>query len=99
MAEYIKEQVKTTRQAILDKAEAIYRGNRDGQYGQRERNFEAIAALWTAYSGYELGPADVAAMMALLKIARMGSGHYKEDNVVDAVNYLLFAAELGEGSH
>lgn len=50
------EQVKTTRQAILDKAEAIYRGNRDGQYGQRERNFEAIAALWTAYSGYELGP-------------------------------------------
>lgn len=38
-------------------------------------------------------------MMALLKIARMGSGHYKEDNVVDAVNYLLFAAELGEGSH
>ena len=84
------------RETILAKAEEIYQGNRAGQYGRRERNFASIAALWTAYTGFELSPADVAAMMALLKIARMGSGHYKEDNVVDAVNYLLFAAELGE---
>ena len=90
------EQVKTTRQAILDKAEAIYRGNRSGQYGRRERNFETIAGMWAAYLGRYISPADVAAMMALLKVARMGSGHYKEDNYVDAVNYLLFAAELEE---
>lgn len=84
------------RETILAKAEEIYQGNRAGQYGQRERNFESISALWSAYLGRDVSPADVAAMMALLKIARMGSGHYKEDNVVDAVNYLLFAAELGE---
>jgi|GEM_PF-1202935 len=84
------------REAILAKAQEIYEGNRDGQYGKRERNFEAIAGLWSAWLGREITPADVAAMMALLKIARMGSGHYKEDNYVDAVNYLLFAAELEE---
>lgn len=83
------------REAILAKAREIYEGNREGQYGRRERTFEAIAGLWSAWLGREISAADVAAMMALLKIARMGSGHYKEDNYVDAVNYLLFAAELG----
>lgn len=83
------------RESILARAQEIYQGNRAGQYGRRERNFEAIAGMWAAYLGRYISPADVAAMMALLKVARMGSGHYKEDNYVDAVNYLLFAAELG----
>lgn len=87
---------QTARETILAKAEEIYQGNRAGQYGQRERNFETIAGLWSAYLGSEVTPCQVATMMALLKVARMRSGHYKEDNYVDAVNYLLFAAELEE---
>lgn len=84
------------RERILAEAQEIYDGNRQGQYGSRERNFELIAGLWSAYLGTEVTPGQVATMMALLKIARMRSGHYKTDNYVDAVNYLLFAAELEE---
>lgn len=87
----------SVRERILAEAQEIYEGNRQGQYGNRERNFEMIAGLWSAYLGSEVTPGQVASMMALLKVARMRSGHYKTDNYVDAVNYLLFAAELEEG--
>ena len=39
-------------------------------------------------------PEDVAVMMALLKIARIKTGKFKEDRFVDACGYLACAAEL-----
>ena len=56
------------------------------------------AIFWSEYLGAEITPSDVGIMMALMKIARISSGHYKEDNYVDVVNYLLFAAELNEAA-
>lgn len=94
-----KEQTRdvNVREAILAKANEIASGHRVGMYGQPERNFETIATYWSEYlGGIEITPGDVGIMMALLKIARIGSHHYKEDNYVDAVNYLLFSAELNQ---
>ena len=86
------------REEILRKANEIAKGNRAGMYGQPERNFQTIAIFWSEYLGAEITPSDVGIMMALMKIARISSGHYKEDNYVDVVNYLLFAAELNEAA-
>lgn len=41
-----------------------------------------------------LDPFDVAAMLALLKIARIASGHAKEDNWVDLAGYAACGGEL-----
>ena len=85
-----------SREAIIEKANQIAAGSRQGMYGKPERNFRTIAGLWSAYLGAEISPDQVCVMMTLLKVARMRSGHYREDNAVDAVNYLLFAAELAQ---
>lgn len=41
-----------------------------------------------------LDPYDVAAMLALLKIARIASGHAKEDNWIDLAGYAACGGEL-----
>lgn len=41
-----------------------------------------------------LDPYDVAAMLSLLKIARIASGHAKEDNWIDLAGYAACGGEL-----
>ena len=41
-----------------------------------------------------LDPFDVAAMLSLLKIARIASGHAKEDNWIDLAGYAACGGEL-----
>lgn len=41
-----------------------------------------------------LGPDDVAAMMMLLKIARIATGEPKEDNWIDAAGYAACGGEI-----
>ncbi len=54
--------------------------------------------MWSAYlrkkDHQELTPRDVAAMMALLKIARIASGQAKDDNWFDLCGYAACGAEL-----
>lgn len=45
-----------------------------------------------------ISPKDVAAMLALLKIARIGSGHAKADNWIDLSGYAACGGEL-ESAH
>ena len=52
-----------------------------------------IAALWTAYTGTDVTPKDVAMMMALLKIARAKAGS-KPDTYVDLAGYAACGAEI-----
>lgn len=87
----------TTRAEILDAAKKIVTGDREKQYGSPEDNFDVIARLWTTYAGHSFTPVDVAVMMALLKVARIKTGHYKTDSYVDACGYLACAAEIAEG--
>ena len=94
--------LKTIREATLDAAKKCVCGDRDKQYGIPENNFKTIAALWTAYVASSHGldvspvfdPADVAAMMALLKIARISTGKDKADSWIDGCGYLACGAEV-----
>ena len=89
-----------TRKDILEAAQKCVCGDREQDYGSPERNFETIAKMWNAYicanTGYSkmLEAKDVAAMLALLKIARIASGHAKEDNWVDLAGYAACGGEI-----
>lgn len=95
-----------TRKDILQTAEKMVNGDRQDDYGTPENNFSRIAELWCAYLGPQLNaaisPVDVAAMLSLLKIARIASGHGKSDNWIDLAGYAACGGELqsmddGEG--
>lgn len=92
------------RTEVLQTAEKTVNGNRDQDYGSPENNFETIGILWSAYlrsakSDINLAvngivPKDVAAMLGLLKIARIASGREKADNWVDLAGYAACGGEL-----
>ena len=92
-----------TRSEILDAAKICVCGEREQDYGSPERNFETIAEFWETYlkkrcvnAGADLTieAHDVAALLALLKIARICSGHAKNDNWVDLAGYAACGGEL-----
>ena len=82
------------RKEILDRALACVCGDREQDYGSPENNFRTIADMWSAFMGIEITPTEVAAMMALLKIARVASGHSKADNWIDLACYAACGGEL-----
>ena len=90
--------MEMTRLECLKMADKCVNGNREQDYGTPENNFGTIAKLWNAYlhsvRKSDLEPHDVAAMMGLVKIARIGSGNAKEDNWVDLAGYAACGAEL-----
>lgn len=84
----------TIREAVLKDAIHCVCGDREQDYGTPENNFTLIAELWTAYSGMDFTPVDVAMMMALLKVARIRTGRGKMDSFVDIAGYAACAAEI-----
>lgn len=88
------------RAEILETAKKCVCGDREQDYGAPEKNFTDIAVMWTAYLVARekltecIYPKDVAAMLALLKIARIASGHVKADNWVDLAGYAACGGEL-----
>ena len=83
-----------TRKETLEAAAKCVCGDREQDYGSPENSFNIIAGLWSAYSGYEFEAKDVAAMLALLKIGRIATGHAKEDNWVDLAGYAACGCEI-----
>lgn len=87
-----------TRSEILAAAERCVVGDREQDYGRPESNFARIAAFWSTYLGRKLADdidaKDVAAMLALLKIARIASGHAKADNWIDLAGYAACGGEI-----
>lgn len=84
-----------TRSEILEAARKCVCGDREEDYGSPENNFNRIAALWEAYLGdRHLCAKDVAVMLALLKIGRIGGGHTKLDNWIDLAGYAACGGEL-----
>lgn len=86
--------MSTTRSEILAAAERCVVGDREQDYGSPESNFARIAEFWTTYLGYPVDAKDVAAMLALLKIARIASGHAKADNWIDLAGYAACGGEI-----
>ena len=92
---------KLTRADILHAAEKCVCGQREQDYGTPENNFKAIAELWEAYLNkactrgvnVRVEAKDVAAMMALLKIARIAAGGGKADSWIDLAGYAACGAE------
>ena len=87
------------RAEILAAAERCVCGEREQDYGSPENNFQTVANLWIDYLTAKDEPLaieakDVAAMLALLKIARIASGHAKEDNWVDLAGYAACGGEI-----
>lgn len=92
-----------TREEILVAARQCVCGDRDQDYGDPETSFETIAALWEPYIREKcvspdvnvcITGADVEAMMALFKIARIATGHGKADNWIDLAGYAACGGEL-----
>ena len=88
----------TEREKILEEAKQIICEDRNNQYGEPEDNFANIAALWSIYLGVELDSYDVGMLMVLFKTARMISGRYKRDSLVDLIGYAACAAEGRKGN-
>ena len=86
-----------TRAEVLERAALIVNGDRDKQYGNPEDNFSRIAELWCAYLGAPdlVGAEDVAIMMMLMKVARLGASEYQsEDSWIDIAGYAACGAEI-----
>jgi len=82
-----------TRKECLDAAAGCVLKDRQNQYGKPEDCFGMIARMWGAYLGVCVSAHDVAAMMALLKIARFRHNPSHEDNAVDLAGYAACMVE------
>lgn len=86
-----------TQKELLETAFQCVCGDREQDYGSPENNFKKIAAFWSTYLECHIAAADVAAMLGLLKIARIASGHAKEDNWIDLAGYAACGGEIESG--
>lgn len=95
-----KEQEPWTRKRVLSEAEKCVCGQREQDYGTPEDSFNLIAKLWTTYVStgsivdLVFDAKDVAAMMALLKIARISENPAHMDSWVDLTGYAACGGEI-----
>jgi len=87
------------RSEILEQAKQYVTVDREATHGNMENNFKTIAELWTAYLGYDVVSEDVAAMMTLLKIARLKSNPHSAEHWIDACGYMACGGELATKGH
>ena len=93
-----------TRRTVLETAIKTICEDRLDQYGDPENNFQTIADMWTTYlraaevisppTDAVIMPHDVAAMMCMLKLARVATGAAKLDNWVDLAGYAALGGEM-----
>ena len=84
----------SVRARVLRTAEEYVTKDRASEHGDMEDNFKSIAAYWSQHLNTEVSAVDVAIMMTLLKIARLGSNEANLDNWVDGCGYLACGGEL-----
>ena len=91
------------RAEILKAADECVNGARAQDRGEPEDSFGCVAEFWEVYFKYRLAycagtisilPQDVAAMMGLLKLARIATGRSDPDNWVDLAGYAACGGEL-----
>ena len=91
-----KVNVKWTRETVLEEAKRCVCGHREQDYGTPEGNFQKIGDLWSIYldCNVKIDANDVAAMMALLKIARISVNPEHMDSWVDLAGYAACGGEI-----
>ena len=83
------------REECLNSAKECVTKDRQNTYGSPEDNFKRIAKLWNSYlNEVVVNEVDVAVMLALLKVARIGSGNAHPDNWIDLAGYAACGCEL-----
>ena len=82
------------RAEILDTAKRYVTADRQKTHGPPEESFSTIASYWGLYLKREVSSKEDAAMMALLKIARLDKNPQNMDNWIDACGYLACGAEI-----
>lgn len=95
-SEPCQEATPWTRQRVLREAEKCVCGHREQDYGTPEDSFQKIGTFWTYYLNYavKIDAEDVAAMMALLKIARISENPQNMDSWVDLAGYAACGGEI-----
>ena len=81
---------------LLAEATKIVTADRNLQYGSPENTFAAIAALWGNYLDIELLTQDVAALMILMKVARLRTNPLSHDSWVDIAGYAACGGSMPE---
>jgi hypothetical protein len=69
-------------------------GERGKDYGGIENNFDRIAKIANQLIDAPVTAYDVAMILVATKLARMSGMRDKDDNYLDAINYLAFAKDL-----
>jgi hypothetical protein len=83
------------RRILLEQAAGLVDGDRNADYGPPDGDFTAAAFMWQAYlhrtfgqrGGLKLTAHDVAAMMIMLKLARIAWSPDKQDHWADIAGY------------
>lgn len=86
------------RKEILETAAQYVSVDRAATHGDAERNFNTIAAYWSIHLGTIVTATDVAAMMTLLKLARLKANAGNADNWIDGCGYLACGGEIATGA-
>ena len=87
---------------VLMEAEILIYGDRESDYGHPSENMQTIADFWMVYLckrgiiSSDITSRDVAVMMALLKVARLGHDLDNRDSLVDAIGYLGLVERVSE---
>lgn len=83
-----------SRSDVLATAEKLVNGDRDQAHGQPAVTFKRIADIWSAHLGITITPAQVAQMMVLFKVARLGANPVHVDSWVDIAGYAACGCEV-----
>jgi len=87
----------SAREQLLKDAIGIVTKDRNNIYGPPEDSFKVIAAYWDVYLKHSkvatVDAADVAIMMALMKMGRLTFNKRHRDSAVDAAGYLACLQE------
>ena len=87
----------SAREQLLKDAIGIVTKDRNNIYGPPEDSFTVIGAYWDTYLKHSkvatVDAADVAIMMALMKMARLTFNKRHRDSAVDAAGYLACLQE------
>lgn len=78
------------------KASAETIGDRANRYGTPDACFYRIAKLASVMLNREVTPRDVAIIQLCTKLGRMSERPGYEDNYIDGISYLAFAAHFSE---
>lgn len=73
--------------SILEEAYGLTRGDRNSAYGHPSVDHGRIAEYWSVYLGTKIRADQVAVMMVLLKVRRLGHSPAHKDSLVDIAGY------------